>query len=139
MNDVKSTDGPGWIYSQMVKEHFFNPRNIVSEDVPQWDWDGEAEVGSPACGDVMKMWIKVEGNKIVKAGWKTFGCASAIASTSILSEMITEDGGMDLDRAYKITARDIIEKLGGLPKNKIHCSVLGDQALRKAIDDFRNN
>ncbi len=133
MNNLSKNDGVGWVYSVTVKDHFLNPRNLVKEDVPVWKYDGMGEVGSPACGDVMKMWIKVENDKIVKIGWKTFGCASAIASTSVLSEMAL---GLDLKEARLITAKQIIEKLGGLPTQKIHCSVLGDQALRMAIDDY---
>ena len=84
----------------------------------------------------MKMWIKVDGEKITSCRWQTYGCASAIASTSVLSEMVMANGGMTLDEALKIKPKDIIKELGGLPKQKIHCSVLGDQALRKAIEDF---
>ena len=84
----------------------------------------------------MKIWIKVVDNKITKCMWKTFGCASAIASTSMLSEMVI---GMTLDEAYSIKAKDILDKLGGLPAKKVHCSVLGDQALKKAIDNYRNS
>ncbi len=131
--DVKGNK-QNWMYSDIVKDHFFNPRNIVEKDSPNWVYNGMGEVGSPACGDVMKIWILVEDNRIKKCGWKTFGCASAIASTSILSEMII---GMEIERAEKIGPGDIVEKLGGLPDNKIHCSVLGDQALRKAIINFK--
>lgn len=128
-------DGVGWVYSETVKDHFLHPRNIVKTDLPRWKYDGEGEVGSPACGDVMKVWIQVKEDKICKIGWKTFGCASAIASTSIMSEMVL---GLKLPEAKRITAKMIIEKLGGLPRQKIHCSVLGDQALKKAIVDFEN-
>jgi len=88
------------------------------------------------CGDVMKMWIWVRDDKIVKCKWQTFGCASAIASTSMLSVMVTEKGGMKIEDALKLTAKDILKRLGGLPKIKIHCSVLGDQALRAAINNY---
>lgn len=126
-----------WFYSDTVKDHFFNPRNVLTENEIK-DADGVGEVGSPACGDVMKMWIKVKDNKIVKCKWQTFGCASAIASTSMLSVMVTENNGITLEKAMKITPKDIIKRLKGLPKNKIHCSVLGDQALRAAIKDYKN-
>lgn len=133
--DVNNNQG-NWIYSDVVKDHFFNPRNIVAADAPNWEYNGVGEVGSPACGDVMRIWIKVTDDKIIKCGWKTFGCASAIASTSILSEMVI---GMNISDAEKIKPADIIDKLGGLPKNKIHCSVLGDQALRMAINNYKDN
>lgn len=84
----------------------------------------------------MRVYLKIEDNKIVDFKWKTFGCASAIAATSILSEMAI---GMNIDDAYLITANDITEALGGLPKRKIHCSVLGDQALRLAIDNYKKS
>jgi len=129
-----------WFYSDTVKEHFMNPKNIVmkDEDVENIKPNGVGEVGSPACGDVMKFWIHVDKKtkKITKCMWKTFGCASAIASTSMLSEMVTENGGMTIEEAKKLRPKDILERLGGLPAVKIHCSVLGDQALRAAIDDY---
>lgn len=125
-----------WFYSEKVKDHFFNPRNICKceEHVKNFQPDGIGEVGSPVCGDVMKMWIKVKDNKIVDCKWKTFGCASAIASTSILSVMAI---GKTLEQAEKITPADILKELGGLPAKKVHCSVLGDKALRAAIENYR--
>jgi len=131
---VKEIDGKAWVYSKTVEDHFFNPRNVMTDDIDESKYDAIGEVGSPACGDLMKVWIKVENNIITDFKWKTFGCASAIASTSILSEMAQ---GKSLSEANKITAQDIVEKLGGLPRRKIHCSVLGDQALRKAIEHYR--
>jgi len=130
-----------WFYTDKVKRHFLKPSNIAREQsqIDELDANGVGEVGSPACGDVMKMWIRVEDERIKACRWQTFGCASAIASTSVLSEMITEDGGMKIDDALNIKPKDIIARLGELPKNKIHCSVLGDQALRAAIDDYRKN
>lgn len=124
-----------WAYSDIVRDHFFNPRNLL-ENEKDFKADGIGTVGSPACGDVMKMWIKVKDNKITECKWQTFGCASAIASTSMLSEMVTENGGIDIEEALKIKPIDIINRLEGLPSNKIHCSVLGDQALRDAIYDY---
>lgn len=123
-----------WLYSDMVKDHFMNPRNFVAGDVDFSLYDGVGEVGSPACGDMMRVMIQVEDNKIKECKWQTFGCASAIATTSIMSEMVT---GMTFEEAMKIGPMDIVNKLGGLPEKKIHCSVLGDQALRKAIENFR--
>jgi NifU-like protein involved in Fe-S cluster formation len=127
--------GKEWFYSPEVKKHFFHPENLATSE-PR-DFDGVGEVGSPACGDVMKLWVWIRGGKIVKCKWQTFGCASAIASTSMLSVMVTEKGGMKIDRALKLTPKDILKRLGGLPNIKIHCSVLGDQALRAAIKNYQ--
>jgi len=134
--DVKDIEGYEWIYSDKVQEHFYNPKNVFTKKNKVSDFDAKGEIGSPACGDLMRVYIKVnpKTKKITDFKWKTFGCASAIATTSILSEMVI---GKTLDQAYKITAQDIVKKLGGLPKRKIHCSVLGDQALRIAIDNYR--
>jgi len=140
--DIVSKDSSeSWFYSEIVKDHFFNPRNFMSENEETYKADGVGMVGSPACGDMMKIWIKVDpkSGKIKECKWKTFGCGSAIASTSMLSVMVTERGGMTLDEARKIRPQDILERLGGLPERKIHCSVLGDQALRAAIDDYFKN
>ncbi|MFH0776682.1 MAG: iron-sulfur cluster assembly scaffold protein [Patescibacteria group bacterium] len=125
-----------WLYSAIVKKHFLHPQNFLREG-EKFTADGIGEVGSPACGDVMKMWIKVEKDRIVDLRWKTFGCASALASTSVLSEMVLAKGGMKIAAALKIKPEDILKKLGGLPTNKIHCSVLGDKALCAAIEDYR--
>ena len=123
-----------WVYTEKVKEHFTNPKNIL-EDESSYDEDGKGLVGNVQCGDQMLMVIKVDSTSqvITDCKWKTYGCASAIASTSILSEHVT---GMSLDDAYKLTPKDIVKDLGGLPEHKIHCSVLGDKALRAAIDDY---
>lgn len=121
-----------WVYTDIVKDHFMNPRNVWkrNEDfIP----DGVGNVGSMACGDQMKIGITVEDGKIKQLKWKTYGCASAIASTSMISEMAI---GMTLEEAYHLTADDINNKLGSLPDNKLHCSVLGDDGLRGAIDDY---
>jgi nitrogen fixation NifU-like protein len=138
--EVTGKSGQEWFYTDEVKEHFFNPKNILTspEEAEKFNADGVGIVGSPACGDVMKMWIKVDKEKdiISECKWQTFGCASAIASTSMLSVMVTEKGGMKLDEAMKITYKDIIKRLGDLPTRKIHCSVLGDKALRIAINDY---
>jgi nitrogen fixation NifU-like protein len=134
----KNPDGDGWVYSQTVKEHFFNPHNLLKVDPEKYNADGVGYVGSPACGDMMKIWIKVDkkSDTIKECKWRTFGCASAIASTSILSVMATEKGGMKLDDALKIRPQDIVARLSGLPDKKIHCSVLGDKALRAAVNDY---
>ena len=126
-----------WFYSDTVKDHFFNPRNFLKDSDELKDFNGFGSVGSPACGDRMDFWIKVAENKIVAAKWRTFGCGSAIASTSMVSVMVTEDGGMTLNEAMMLTPQMIVERLDGLPSRKIHCSVLGDKALRAAIEDYR--
>ena len=109
-----------------------NPRNTLKED-EQFDADGIGNVGSLACGDQMEVLIKVEDDKIADLRWLTYGCASAIASTSMMSEMAI---GLTLEQAYHLTPAAITEALGGLPEHKFHCSVLGDKALRAAIDDY---
>jgi nitrogen fixation NifU-like protein len=121
-----------WLYTDMVKEHFMNPKNLL-EDVENYNEDGRGMVGNIKCGDQMLVVIKVKDNIITDCKWKTYGCASAIASTSMLSEMVR---GMSVERAYNITPEDIVKELGSLPSHKIHCSVLGDRALRKAIEDY---
>jgi NifU-like protein involved in Fe-S cluster formation len=129
-----------WFYSDIVKEHFFKPKNIFRNDkeAKNYKADGVGVVGSPACGDVMSMWIKVDRKKdrIRECKWRTFGCASAIASTSMLSVMVTEKGGMKISDALRLQPKDILKRLHGLPARKIHCSVLGDKALRAAINDY---
>ena len=121
-----------WVYTDTVKDHFMNPRNLWKED-EDFTPDGVGEVGSLACGDQMRVGIKVSDGRITDLRWLTYGCASAIASTSMMSEIAI---GMTLDEAYHITPQMITDKLGGLPEHKFHCSVLGDKALRAAIDDY---
>lgn len=128
-----------WAYSENVKRHFKNPLNILQGEEESYGADGRGMVGSPSCGDMMMVLIKVTDDRISDFKWKTFGCASAIASTSALSELVMDNGGMPLDTAYKVTPEEIIKALGGLPSNKIHCSVLGDKALRAAIDNYYEN
>jgi NifU-like protein involved in Fe-S cluster formation/bacterioferritin-associated ferredoxin len=135
---VNKFTGNSWAYTKEVKEHFFKPKNLLLEDPKSASFDAEGIVGSPACGDVMRIWINVDSkkDKITKLKWRTFGCASAIASTSMLSVMVTEKGGMKIDNALKIRPQDIMKRLGGLPDRKIHCSVLGDKALRAAVNNW---
>ena len=134
---TKVCDVEDWLYSDIVKDHFFNPRNLLIDEA-NYIADGIGIVGSPACGDMMAVWIKVdkESQKIKECKWRTFGCASAIASTSMMSVMATEKGGMTLLKAKRMTPEAIIERLSGLPNRKYHCSVLGHDALREAILDY---
>lgn len=124
-------------YSDTVMDHFSNPRNVLKVSEDEYGPSGVGMVGNPTCGDMMKVWIKVDDkDRIYDLKWKTFGCASAIGSTSMMSEMVTEKGGMKLEDALRLKPQDIMDRLGGLPSIKIHCSVLGDKALRSAIHDF---
>ncbi len=125
-----------WVYSEIVKEHFLNPHNFLMGDETKYQCDGKGIVGNPICGDQMLMMIRVKNNKITDVKWKTYGCASAIASTSALSELAI---GKTLEEAGHISAEEIETYLGGLPKHKFHCSVLGNQALAAAIKDYQKN
>lgn len=135
---VPQNQSDSWLYSKTVKEHFFHPKNLVTDASKMKNYDGLGMVGSPACGDMMKIWIKVDKktDRIKDMKWQTFGCASAIGATSMLSVMVTEKKGMLLDKALTIRPQDITKRLGGLPTRKIHCSVLGDKALRSAINNY---
>ncbi len=118
------------IYSEKVMEHFQNPRNVgVLKDA-----DGVGQVGNPVCGDMMTFYIKVKDNWIEDVKFQTFGCGAAIAVSSMVSEMAK---GKTLEEAMKITNKNVAEELGGLPKNKLHCSNLGADALHEAIKDYK--
>jgi len=117
------------MYNEKVMEHFMNPRNVGEIEGA----DGTGTYGSPVCGDMMSISIKVEDDKIVDAKFKTFGCGSAIASSSIATEMMK---GKTVEEALAITNKDIVAELGGLPSIKLHCSVLADQAIKSAIYDY---
>src|SRR3989338_1975646 len=137
--DVTSHDKKqSWFYSDMVKEHFFHPKNFMDHDPEPQEYNAMGKVGSPACGDELRVWMSVDPatERVKSFRWKTFGCGSAIASTSMASVMVTENDGMTLEEARKLKPQDIMERLGGLPQRKFHCSVLCDKALRDAINDF---
>lgn len=116
-------------YSEKVMDHFRNPRNVGEIENP----DGIGHVGNPVCGDIMELYIKVEDNTIVDAKFKTFGCGAAIATSSMVTELVK---GKSIDEALKISNRAVAEALGGLPPIKMHCSVLAEEALSAAIDDY---
>ena len=117
-------------YSKEVMKNFLEPKNMGEIKNP----DGAGEVGSPACGDIMQLQIKVKDNKIKDIKFKTFGCAAAIASTSMITQMVK---GKTLEYAEKLTMKDVAEELKGLPQIKMHCSTMGIQTLRKAIKDYK--
>lgn len=119
------------MYSEKVMDHFMNPRNVG--EIP--DADGIGMEGNPTCGDVMKIFIKVENGRIVDAKFKTFGCGASIAVSSMVTEMVK---GKTLDEALQISKETVADALGGLPPQKMHCSNLGADALRKAIEDYRS-
>jgi len=116
-------------YSEKVKEHFRNPRNVGEIENP----DGVGKVGNPVCGDIMELYIRVEEGVITDAKFKTFGCGAAIATSSMVTEMIKNK---TIEDALKISNRAVAEALGGLPPIKMHCSVLAEEALKNAIDDY---
>lgn len=118
------------IYSEKVMDHFQNPRNVGTIE----DADGVGKVGNPVCGDMMEFYIKVKEDRLADVKFKTFGCGAAIAVSSIVSEMATSK---TLDEAMQITNKQVAEELGGLPKNKLHCSNLGADALHAAIENYR--
>ena len=117
------------LYNDTVMEHFMNPKNVGELENP----DGTGTYGSPVCGDMMQIQIKVEDETIVDAKFKTFGCGSAIASSSMATSMII---GKTIEEALALTNKEIINELGGLPPVKVHCSVLADKAIKNAIYDY---
>ena len=118
------------MYSEKVMDVFKNPKNVGEIENP----DGTGTVGNEVCGDIMQITLRIKDNVIEDAKFKTFGCAAAIATSSTATEMIK---GMPRAEALKVTNKAVIEKIGGLPPQKIHCSVLAEEAIKKAIDDYR--
>ena len=118
------------MYSDQLMEHFRNPKNMGKMKNP----DGVGKVGNPICGDVMYLYIKVKDNRVADIKWETFGCAAAIGTSSIITELAK---GKTLEEAEKITKQDVADALGGLPPIKMHCSVLSTDALKEAIEDYR--
>ncbi|MFA5406349.1 MAG: iron-sulfur cluster assembly scaffold protein [Candidatus Nanoarchaeia archaeon] len=118
-------------YNKKVMDYFLHPKNMGELDKP----DGEGQVGNPVCGDVMKVQIKVKADHISDIKFKTLGCAAAIASSSALTELAK---GKTLKQAEMITRDDVVKELGGLPTEKVHCSVLAQEALKKAIKNYKN-
>lgn len=119
------------MYSDKVMDHFTSPRNIGEIESA----DGIGEVGNAKCGDIMKIYLKIENDIIVDVKFKTFGCGAAIATSSIATEMIK---GKSVDEALKLTNKAVVEALDGLPPQKIHCSVLAEEAVKAAIEDYKN-
>lgn len=119
------------MYSEKVMDHFSNPRNVGEIENP----DGVGEVGNAKCGDIMKIYLKIENDIIRDVKFKTFGCGAAIATSSIATEMIV---GKTVDEALAITNQAVIDALDGLPPAKIHCSVLAEEAVKAAIEDYKN-
>jgi len=118
------------MYTEKVMELFMNPKNAGRMEDP----DGVGEVGNPRCGDIMKIYIKVKDDRIADISFETFGCASAIASSSMVTEMVK---GLTLDEALAISNRDVVNALGGLPPQKVHCSLLAEEGIQAAIEDYR--
>ena len=123
MSDVTS------LYSDKVMEHFKNPRNVGDMENP----DGVGHVGNPVCGDIMELYIRVQDNIITEAKFKTFGCGAAIATSSMVTELVR---GKSIEEALEISNKAVVEALDGLPAIKMHCSVLAEEALKSAIDDY---
>lgn len=120
------------MYSEQVMDHFMNPRNVGEIE----DANGVGQVGNAKCGDIMKVFLKIENNIIVDVKFKTFGCGAAIATSSMSTEMIK---GKSVDDALALTNKAVAEALGGLPPVKMHCSVLAEDAIKSAIEDYKKN
>ncbi|MGL4424777.1 MAG: Fe-S cluster assembly scaffold protein NifU [Cetobacterium sp.] len=116
-------------YTEKVMDHFMNPRNVGTMENP----DGYGKVGNPSCGDIMEIFLKIENDIITDVKFRTFGCASAIATSSVSTEMVL---GKNIQEALDITNKVVAEALGGLPATKMHCSVLAEEALKEAIEQY---
>jgi NifU-like protein involved in Fe-S cluster formation len=130
-------DGVNWTYGKEVKKHFFKPKNILFDEFG-YKYDGMSSVISQNCGDSMKLWIKVnkKNGRIKECKWRSFGCAASIATASMMSVMVTEKGGMTIKQAQAMKPDEIVDRLGGLPEKKHHCSHLCHEALQKAVLDY---
>ena len=117
------------LYTDTVMDHFMHPRNVGSIE----NADGVVEVGNAKCGDIMKIYLKIDDNRITDVKFETFGCGSAIASSSMATEMIK---GKTIDEALALTNKEVVDALGGLPVHKLHCSVLAEEAVKSAIQDY---
>ena len=117
------------LYSDIVMDHFMHPRNVGEIENP----DGVGQVGNAKCGDIMKMYLKIKNDRIEDVKFETFGCGSAIASSSMATEMIK---GKTIDEALAVTNRQVVDALGGLPAHKLHCSVLAEESIKSAIKDY---
>ncbi len=137
MTDIVTSDGKLWTYTDKVKDHFFNPRGIIKTNEEEALYDKEADgIGSSVsapCGDSMKMWLKIKDDKIAECRWRTFGCAAAIAATSIFAEKVI---GMEIKDALELNAKTISKDLDELPARKLHCAGLVSQTFKVAIDDY---
>ena len=118
------------LYSDKVMDHFANPRNVGEIETA----DGVGQVGNAKCGDIMKMYLKIDGGKITDAKFQTFGCAAAIATSSVATQLIK---GKTVEDALKLTNKDVIEMLDELPAQKLHCSVLAEEAIKAAVEDYQ--
>ena len=120
-------------YSELVMDHFKNPRNVGQIKEPS----GKGKVGNPVCGDIMELSIEVNGDEVITdAKFRTFGCGAAIATSSVLTELVK---GKTVNEAEKLSNKAVVDALGGLPQVKVHCSVLAEEALKRAIEDYRKN
>lgn len=127
--DLSKEKGVGGMYSEKVMDHFFNPRNVGEIENP----DGIGQVGNPVCGDVMRITLRIRDNRIEDIKFKTFGCGAAVATSSMVTELVK---GLTIEEAMKVSNKSVADALGGLPAQKMHCSNLAADALKEAIKDY---